>query len=286
MEGVSSTSWHDSKMNYLLSLMHLNWHRAGLDLWGRFTKDRLSLIASSLTFTTILAVIPLLTVALAIFTTHPIFADLQKLLEKWLIDSLVPEPIAKQVMAAIGQFVTKAHRLGFAGFVVLLGSALALVFTIDRTLNNIWRVKERRQLWKRFLVYSALLAFGPLLLAASLWLTTTVAMWSESLVGISSVRMFYNGLEFALVWAGLTALYRYVPNAKIMARHALIGSFFTAGSLEIAKKILALYLKKMPAYSMIYGAFATVPLLLIWIYVAWLLVLIGAEIAASLAELR
>ncbi len=269
-----------------MEIMNLQWKRAGRSLWERFTGDRLSLIASSLTFTTIMAVVPLLTVILAIFSTNPIFADLQKVLQKWLIDSLVPDAIARQVMGAITQFTAKAHRLGFAGFAVLLISTLALVFTIDRTLNNIWRVQARRSIWKRLVVYSALLAFGPMLLAASLWLTTQVAMWSQSLVGASSVRMFYNGLEFALVWAGLTALYKYVPNARVMARHAIAGGLFATLALEVAKKLLAIYLLKMPAYSMIYGAFATVPLLLIWIYIAWLLVLIGAEIAASLAELR
>ena len=271
---------------YLLSLPSLQWKRVARSLWERFTGDRLSLIASSLTFTTIMAVVPLLTVALAIFSTNPLFADLQKVLQTWLIDSLVPDAIARQVLGGVTQFTAKAHRLGFAGFVLLLGSTLALVFTIDHTLNNIWRVKARRSIWKRLLVYSALLAFGPMLLAASLWLTTTVAMWSESLVGVSSVRMFYNALEFVLVWAGLTALYRYVPNAKVMPRHALLGGLFAAGLLELAKKLLTIYLLKMPAYSMIYGAFATVPVLLIWIYLAWLIVLIGAEISASLAELR
>jgi membrane protein len=273
-------------LKYFLSLPSLEWKRVARSLWERAASDRLSLIASSLTFTTIMAVVPLLTVALAIFSTHPVFLDLQKVLQKWLIDSLVPDAIARQVLGSLTQFTAKAHRLGFAGFVVLVGSTLALVLTIDHTLNNIWRVKARRSIWKRLLVYSALLAFGPMLLAASLWLTTTVAMWSESLVGVSSVRMFYNALEFALVWAGLTALYRYVPIARVMSRHALLGGLFAAGLLEIAKKGLTIYLLKMPAYSMIYGAFATVPVLLIWIYLAWLIVLIGAEIAASLAELR
>lgn len=273
-------------LKYFLSLSSLEWKRVARSLWDRFTSDRLSLIASSLTFTTIMAVVPLLTVALAIFSTNPVFLDLQKVLQKWLIDSLVPDAIARQVLGSITQFTAKAHRLGFAGFTLLVISTLALVFTIDRTLNNIWRVKARRSLWKRLLVYSALLAFGPMLLAASLWLTTKVAMWSQSLVGVNSVRMFYNVLEFVLVWAGLTALYRYVPNARVMLRHALLGGLLATGALEVAKKLLTIYLLKMPAYSMIYGAFATVPVLLIWIYVAWLLVLIGAEIAASLAELR
>ena len=271
---------------YLVSLPSLQWRRVGRSLWQRFTEDRLSLVASSLTFTTVMAVVPLLAVALAIFAAHPLFQVLSGVLQQWLVDSLVPEAIAKQVMSAMSQFTMKAHRLGYAGFAVLIGSALALVFTIDRTLNNIWRVKEARSLWTRLVVYSVLLAFGPLLLAASLWLTTMVAMWSQSIVGRASVRLFYSSLEFLLVWGGLFALYRFVPYAKVLSRHALLGGLFATASLELAKKILTVYLMKMPAYSMIYGAFATVPVLLIWIYVAWLLVLLGAEIAAALAELR
>jgi membrane protein len=269
-----------------MEFLNLQWTRAGKSLWQRFTQDRLSLIASSLTFTTTIALVPLLTVALALFTAHPFFADIQKVLQKWLIDSLVPDPIAKQVMSYIVQFTAKAHRLGLAGVGVLIVSALALVLTIDRTFNNIWRVAKPHPLWKRLSVYTVLLIFGPMLVGISLALTTTAAMWSQPLVGANSVRWFYNVLEFAMVWMGLTALYRYVPNAPVMARHALLGGFFAAASLEGAKKILTLYLVKMPTYSMIYGAFATIPVLLIWIYVAWLIVLIGAEITASLAELR
>lgn len=271
---------------YLFSLPSLQWRRVGRSLWQRFTEDRLSLTASSLTFTTIMAIVPLVAVALAIFSTHPLFADLQKVLQKWLIESLVPDAIARQVMGALTQFTAKAHKLGFAGFAVLIASSLALVFTIDRTLNNIWRVKTSRAIWKRLVIYSALLAFGPLLLATSLWLTTMVAMWSQSVVGAAPVRVFYASLEFVLVWAGLYGLYRYVPNTTVMPRHALLGAFLAAISLELGKKLLTVYLLKMPTYSMIYGAFATVPVLLIWIYMAWLLVLLGAEIAASLAELR
>jgi membrane protein len=271
---------------YLVSLPNLQWQRVGRSLWQRFTQDRLSLVASSLTFTTVMAVVPLLAVALAVFSAHPLFADLRSVLQQWLIDSLVPDAIARQVMGALTQFTSKAHRLGFAGFVVLIGSSLALVLTIDHTLNTIWRVQQKRKLWKRLLIYSMLLAFGPLLLAVSLALTTKVAMWSQSVVGLSAVRWFYSGLEFMLVWSGLTVLYRFVPNTTVWTRHALLGGLFAAGMLEMAKKLLTIYLMKMPAYSMIYGAFATVPVLLIWTYVAWLLVLLGAEIAASLAELR
>lgn len=271
---------------YLASLPTLKWQRVGKSLWHRFSQDRLSLVASSLTFTTLMAVVPLLAVALAVFSAHPLFTDLQGVLQKWLIDSLVPDAIARQVMSALTQFTAKALRLGFAGFALLLMSSLLLVLTIDQTLNTIWRVKQKRQLWRRLLIYSLLIALGPLLLASSLALTTKAAMWSQSLVGSGVIKWFYSALEFMLVWIGLTLLYRFVPNTTVWTKHALLGGLVAASLLELAKKLLAVYLVKMPTYSLIYGAFATVPLLLVWIYIAWLLVLLGAEIAASLAELR
>jgi membrane protein len=271
---------------YLVSLPNLKWRRVGASLRERFSQDRLSLVASSLTFTTMMAVVPLLAVALAVFSAHPLFAELRGVLQKWLIDSLVPDAIARQVMSALTQFTQKANRLGFAGFALLLATSLAMVLTIDQTLNTIWRVRKKRKLWKRVLTYSLLLVIGPVLLSSSLLLTTKLAMWSQPILGSGVIKSFYGVLEFVIVFTGLTLMYRFVPNTRVWARHALLGAFFAAIFLEVAKKVLTIYLVKMPAYSMIYGAFATVPVLLIWTYLAWLIVLMGAEIAASLAELR
>ena len=129
------------------------WKSAAVTLGQRFREDRLGLTASSLTFTTMMALVPFITVALAVFTAFPMFAKVQDVLQKWLIESLVPDNIARQVLGYLTQFAGKASKLGAAGVVILLSTALALMFTIDRTLNGIWRVAKPRPFAHRVLVY-------------------------------------------------------------------------------------------------------------------------------------
>src|SRR4051794_35691865 len=144
------------------------WKSTALTLGERFQEDRLGLTASSLTFTTTMALVPFVTVALAVFTAFPMFSQLQSALQTWLVQSLVPDAIARQVLGYLTQFAGKASRLGALGLGVLFLTALALVMTIDRTLNGIWRVKRKRPFGQRMLVYWAVMTLGPLLLGASL----------------------------------------------------------------------------------------------------------------------
>ena len=128
------------------------WRNTAVVLRERFREDRLGLTASSLTFTTTIALVPLFTVALAVFTAFPIFAKMQGVLQQWLIESLVPDNIARSVLGYLTQFASKASRLGAVGLALLLATALALIFTMDRTLNNIWRVRRSRSFAQRLLV--------------------------------------------------------------------------------------------------------------------------------------
>jgi membrane protein len=248
----------------------------------RFREDHLGLTASSLTFTTLISLVPLVTVMLAVFSAFPMFASFQHALEQYFLQSLVPDGIAKPVLAALTQFAAKATRLGSAGLVVLVFTALALMLTIDRALNAIWRVRRPRPIAQRVLVYWAALTLGPLLLGISLSLTTTALAASRFLTGAlpGGVGLLLEVIEFMLLAAGMAGLYHYVPNTEVRWRHAIAGGVFVAAGLEGAKRILAWYVGLMPTYSMVYGAFATVPILLLWIYVGWLIVLWGAVVAA------
>ena len=253
----------------------------------RFREDRLGLTAGSLTFTTTIALVPLITVALAVFSAFPMFAKLQLVLQKWLVDSLVPDSIARQVLGYLTQFASQASRLGVAGVAVLFATALALVLTIDRTLNAIWRVRQPRPLAQRVLVYWAAMTLGPLLLGASVTMTSYAVSASRGLVGAGpgGVGLLLDTMQFAMVATGVAALYRYVPNTRVQWSHAWAGGLFSAAALELAKLLLVLYLGKVPTYSLVYGTFATVPILLVWIYLAWLIVLLGAMLTATLPGL-
>ena len=230
-----------------------------------------------------IALVPLVTVALAVVTAFPIFDQFQTVLQRWLVESLIPESISRQVLGYLTQFTNKASRLGSFGFAALMASAVALVLTIDRSLNTIWRVRQQRAWGQRLLLYWATLTLGPLLLAASLVIMASVISLSGGSLRYQGpgVKLFLNVLEFLLLWGGISGLYRFVPNTHVAWRPLLIGSFTTALVLEAARGVLAFYLASMPTFSLVYGAFATVPILLVWIYTTWVVVLLGAVLVAS-----
>ena len=263
------------------------WKNTAHTLRERFREDRLGVTASSLTFTTTIALVPLFTVVLAVFTAFPMFAKFQLVLQQWLIESLIPDSIARQVLGYLTQFAGKASRLGGVGLGALFLTALALILTIDRTLNGIWRVRQPRPLGQRVLVYWALMTLGPLLLALSLSLTSYALSASKDMVGDlpGGVQFLLDSVQFVLLAWGMAALYHFVPNTHVRWAHAWAGGVFVSVAFELAKRVLVLYLAKVPTYSVLYGAFATVPILLVWLYVAWVIVLMGAVIAAYLPSL-
>jgi membrane protein len=271
----------------LTDLQRFPWKSTALTLGERFREDRLSLTASSLTFTTMIALVPFFTVALAIFTAFPMFNKVQGAVQTWLVQSLVPDTIARQVLGYLTQFAGKASRLGTAGLAALFVTAFALILTIDKTLNAIWRVRRPRPLAQRVLIYWAVMTLGPLLLGASVTITSYLISASRGLVGAmpGSLRFVLDALEFLLLSGGLAALYRYVPHTHVKRSHAWAGALFATAGIEIARKLLALYFGVVPTYSVVYGAFATLPILLVWIYVAWVIVLLGAVVAAYMPSL-
>lgn len=265
-----------------------SWRDTLATLARRFREDRLGVTASSLTFTTLVSLVPLVTVMLAVFTAFPIFGQFQDALQRYFLQGFVPEAIARPVMQALTTFASKASRLGAAGLVVFFVSALALMLTIDRTLNALWRVRRPRPLVQRVLLYWAAVTLGPLVIGVSLTLASrsvsaTRGLWAD-LPGTFGWGL--AAAEFVLVFAGLAALYRYVPNTHVRWRHALAGAVLAAAGLVLAKRILTAYLGAVPGYSLVYGAFATVPILLVWIYLAWVVVLMGAVVAAYAPSFR
>ncbi len=275
-------AWNEEVAQSLEALRAWPWFDTLRTLRQRFREDRLSVTASSLTFTTLIALVPLVTLMLALFTAFPMFANFQGALQKYFLQSLVPDNIAKPVLGALTQFAAKANRLGVAGLVGLLVTALALMLTIDHTLNAIWRVPKPRPIAQRVLVYWAAMTLGPLILGVSLTFTSYALSSSGGFIGTmpGGVALLFDALELMLLALAMSGLFHYVPNTHVRWRHALAGGVFVAVALEVAKRALAWYVTSIPVYTNIYGAFATVPILLLWIYVGWVIVLLGAVIAA------
>jgi membrane protein len=270
------------------TLRNWPWFETLRTLRARFRDDRLGLTASSLTFTTLISLVPLLTVMLAVFTAFPMFGTFQAGLEKYFLQTLVPPNIAKPVLGALTMFATKASRLGTAGLIALGFTAMALMLTIDRTLNAIWRVKRPRPIAQRVLIYWAAVTLGPLILGASLTLMSYAISVSSGMAPQMNggVSFSLSVLEFVALAAAMSGLYHYVPNTAVAWRHAISGGVFVAAGFEVARRSLGWYLTHMTSYSSVYGAFATVPIFLLWIYLGWVIVLLGAVIAAYAPSLK
>ena len=281
-------NWQDHLARTLQTLQTWPWLETLKTLRLRFREDRLGVTASSLTFTTLISLVPLVTVMLAVFSAFPMFASFQASLQTYFLQRLVPDSIAKPVLDALTQFASKSNRLGTVGLVFLVITALALMLTIDRTLNGIWRVRKPRPIAQRVLVYWSAATLGPLLLGVSLSLTSYVISASQGLVGAlpGGVSLLLNAIEFLLLAAGMAGLFHYVPNTHVRWRHAIAGGIFVAAGFEVAKKLLAWYLGQVPTFAVVYGAFATLPIFLVWIYLGWVIVLLGAVVAAYAPSLK
>ena len=206
------------------------WRQTWDTLRLRFREDRLGVTASSLTFTTTIALVPLFTVMLALFSAFPVFGRFRKALEQQVLAGILPDVIAKQVMLSLTKFAAKASQLGVLGLIGLGVAAMALMLTIDRTLNGIWRVRSARPIAQRVLVYWAALTLGPLLLGASLSVTSYVLSASKGLVGElpGGVGFLLSSILFVLQTAGFAALYKYVPNTFVRTEHAWGGAIFAS----------------------------------------------------------
>jgi membrane protein len=272
---------------FLAVLPRFPWRAFYNTLRERFREHRLGQAAGSLTFTTTIALVPLFAVTLSVLTAFPMFGQFQTGLQRWLVESLVPDSIARQVLGYLTQFSSKASRLGTVGFLVLVASAVMLMFTIDRSLQTIWRVRKSRTLAQRALLYWAAITLGPVMMAGSLALMSYVVSVSRGMVSAmpGSLHLLLDSLELTLLVGGVSALYRFVPNTQVPWPHALVGGLWVTVATEVARRLLTYYLGHMPTYSAVYGAFATVPILLVWIYTAWVIVLSGAVLVASLPSL-
>lgn len=248
---------------------------------------RLVEVAGSLTFTTVLSLVPLLAVALAVFAAFPLFSEYRNALERAIITSLLPVQISNVMLRYLQEFAAQATRLTAFGLAFLVVAALLMIFTVDRVLNDIWQVRQRRPFAQRVLIYWALITIGPLLFGGSLALSSYLTALSGRVVEQlpSGVHQALDFVPFVIGGFAFAALYVFVPNRPVLWRDALIGGFIASGLSELAKIVFTTYITR-GFYQSIYGAFATLPVFLLWVYVSWWVTLFGAAITATLPMLR
>jgi len=242
--------------------------------------DRCPQIAASLAYTTLLAIIPLSVIVYKIYTAAFIAPAWQQKSQDFIFESLSPTT-AEQVRQYLFDSAIQANSISIVGLLMLLLSVLLLMYTIDSALNNIWKINTPRHLARRVVVYLGLLIFGPLMISFSLFISAylTSLPLISALFGETIESVIFYWLPFTVSWLALMMLYKWVPDCDVKWQQAFLGGTVAALLSEIAKNGFILYVSYFQIYELLYGALAAIPLLLIWIYLTWLIVLIGAEVA-------
>lgn len=254
----------------------------------RFSEERCIQTAGSLTFTTLLSLVPLATVALALATAFPVFDEVIAALQTFMLENFLPDARGMDtILEQIQVFTSNAGRLTAIGLGFFAVTAVMLMLTIDEAMNRIFRVHRQRGIIHRAIVYWAVLTLGPLLIGGSLSATSFAIGESLGLLHLDVLAdAILRVLPFLFTCAALTLLYAVVPNRRVEWRHALLGGLVAGIVFELAKRAFAFWLAGVPAYTLIYGAFATIPIFLIWLYVSWLVVLGGATFTAIIPGYR
>lgn len=251
----------------------------------RFVQDRCQRVAGALSFTTMLAIVPLTAVMLAVLSLAPGFSAWMTVIQDFIYSNFVPAA-GEVVQKYLTQFAGKAGRLTAVGLLFIGATAIMLMATIEQALNDIWRVTNTRKLLHRFLVYWALLTLGPILVVGSL--TLTAKLFTLPFLGHAEVTILREVLDVVLPLAfefgAAVLLYSVVPNVSVLWRNALAGGLFAAVLLEVAKYLFAAAMKYFTTYQIIYGAIAVLPIFLVWVYISWVIVLLGAIVAATLHD--
>jgi membrane protein len=254
----------------------------------RATQAKAVQLAASLTFTTVLSVVPLLAVVLSLFTAFPLFTEFSDALQTFMSTNLMPPTVSDTVMIYLNEFAAQATRLTAIGGGFLVLTVVFLITSVESAFNTIWRVDRQRRMTHRILVYWAIITLGPVLTGASLYATAFLARESLGLLANTPIFLaialkLLPGLLGALAFA---ALFIVVPNTRVNRRDAIVGGVISALILETMKIGFGYYVASFSTYTMIYGAFAALPVFLIWVYLCWLGILIGALVAANLPLLR
>ncbi|HEX7988941.1 MAG TPA: YihY family inner membrane protein [Stenotrophomonas sp.] len=259
----------------------------GRFLWKRFLDDRLFQAAGSLAYTTVFALVPLAIVVFGVLSAFPMFDRWSEALSDYVFSNFVPSA-ARAAEGYLKQFSASAGQLTAAGFLALVVSLLITLNSVEQTFNRIWRVASARPQLTRFLVYWTVLTLGALLAAASLAISAKVL--SLPLFGTTEGRWLADlGLRLTPVlieFVCVVLIYRVVPHHTVKWRHAIPGALLAVLMLELVKWGMGLYLGSFQSYQKLYGTVAFVPILLLWIYLSWVSVLLGASLASSIAAFR
>lgn len=276
------------KINHLNYLAYKNSLFTFLSyFYKHLKKEHLHVVAGYLSYVTLMSLVPLLVVMLSVMTAFPIFADIRLTVEEFMYQNFVPAA-SGVVQQHLSGFVDNASKMSAVAISFLFLFALLLISAIDKTLNKLWKVTEKRRVVTAFSMYWMVLTLGPVLvgssIAASSYIVSLVSFGDPNVEVVTN--FFIRLLPLLASVAAFLILYLLVPNKVVPFKFALIGATTAAILFEFAKKGFALYVTQLPSYQAIYGALATIPILFLWVYLSWLMVLVGAVLTVSLESFQ
>ena len=251
-------------------------------LWARINHDRLTTSAAELAYTTILALVPLITVIFALLSAFPMFDEVSQSLKQLIYSNLVPTA-SDTIQNYLEQFIANTKKMTLVGIIGLIVTSLLLINSINNALNRIWRTKRKRSFMYNLTMYWTILTLGPILVGSSV----AVSSYIFSLKWLSDAAsgdVLLSTLPFIISIVGFWLLYSIIPTESVPFKEALIGALVAAILFEIGKRAFALYVTSFPTYQLIYGVVSSIPIMLVWIYCSWCIVLFGAEFASTLTD--
>jgi len=252
-------------------------------LFKRSREDNLKVPAGHLAYVTLLSLVPLLAVIFYILSAFPMFSELNQIIENLIYNNFVPTS-SDAIKMHMSGFIENTKQMSMMGIASLIVIALLLISTIDQTINRIWRCTKKRSLIQAFTIYWTILSLGPIIIGGSIALSSYLFASFRESGFLSFGQQLLSLMPFIFAWLAFTGIYAVVPHQRVTFRHALIGGLVSSLLFTFATDLFRLYITNFPTQQLIYGALAVIPILFVWTYFIWLIVLMGAEVTATLEE--
>lgn len=254
-----------------------------LFVWRRCQEDNIKVPAGHLAYVTLLSIVPFLAVIFYMLSAFPMFSELNKVMEDLIYNNFVPTS-GDAIKDHVSGFIENTKKMSMMGIGSLIVIALLLISTIDQTINRIWRCTSKRSIVQAFTIYWTILSLGPIILGSSIALSSYLFSRVQAQGFLSIGQQLLSFMPFIIAWLAFAGVYTLVPHQRVSFRYSIVGGLVASVLLTFGTDLFSLYITNFPTQQVIYGALAVIPILFVWIYFNWLIVLFGAEVTATLEE--
>ncbi|MEI6897192.1 MAG: virulence factor BrkB family protein [Psychromonas sp.] len=266
----------------IIDISKMVWHYL-VFLCSRCQQDNIKVPAGHLAYVTLLSIVPCLAVIFYMLSAFPMFSELNQIMEDLIYNNFVPTS-GDAIKDHVSGFIENTKKMSMMGIASLIVIALLLISTIDQTINSIWRCTNKRSIVQAFTIYWTILSLGPIILGSSIALSSYLFSIVQEKGFLSIGQQFLSFMPFIIAWLAFTGIYTLVPHQRVSFRYSLVGGLVASLLLNLGTDLFTLYITNFPSQQIIYGALAVIPIMFVWVYFNWLIVLFGAEVTATLEE--